>query len=114
MDPNTGEILAMANYPTFNPNTFGRVREEARRNRAVQDLYEPGSTFKIVTASAALEEHVIEPTDPIDCSPGRITFGSRVIRDTHIYGTLAVHRRARQVEQRRRDQGRACASAPSA
>ena len=89
MDPNTGEILAMANYPTFNPNTFGRVREEARRNRAVQDLYEPGSTFKIVTASAALEEHVIKPTDPIDCSPGRITFGSRVIRDTHEYGTLA-------------------------
>jgi cell division protein FtsI (penicillin-binding protein 3) len=89
MDPNSGEILAMANYPTFNPNTFGRVREEARRNRAVQDLYEPGSTFKIVTASAALEEHVIRPTDLIECSPGRITFGSRVIRDTHQYGTLA-------------------------
>ena len=88
MDPNTGEILAMANYPTFNPNTYGRVREEARRNRAVQDLYEPGSTFKIVTASAALEEHVLRPTDLIDCSPGRITFGSRVIRDTHQYGTL--------------------------
>jgi cell division protein FtsI (penicillin-binding protein 3) len=89
MDPNTGEILAMANYPTFNPNTFGRVREEARRNRAVQDLYEPGSTFKIVTASAALEEHVLRPDDLIDCSPGRITFGSRVIRDTHQYGTLS-------------------------
>ena len=88
MDPNTGEILAMANYPTFNPNTFGRASDEARRNRAVQDLYEPGSTFKIVTASAALEEHVIGPTDLIDCSPGRITFGSRVIRDTHHYGTL--------------------------
>jgi cell division protein FtsI (penicillin-binding protein 3) len=89
MDPNTGEILAMANYPTFNPNIFGRARDDARRNRAVQDLYEPGSTFKIVTASAALEEHVIRPTDPIDCSPGRITFGRRVIRDTHQYGTLA-------------------------
>ncbi len=89
MDPNTGEILAMANYPTFNPNTFARATAEARRNRAVQDLYEPGSTFKIVTASAALEEHVIQPDDPIDTSPGRITFGSRVIRDTHEYGTLA-------------------------
>ncbi len=88
MDPNSGEILAMANYPTFNPNTYGRAREDSRRNRAVQDLYEPGSTFKIVTASAALEEHVVEPTDPIDCSPGRISFGSRVIRDTHQYGTL--------------------------
>jgi len=89
MDPNTGEILAMANYPTFNPNIYGRVREEARRNRAVQDLYEPGSTFKIVTASAALEEHVLRPDDLIDCGPGRITFGSRVIRDTHQYGTLS-------------------------
>ncbi|MEO7270617.1 MAG: penicillin-binding protein, partial [Vicinamibacterales bacterium] len=89
MDPNTGEILAMANYPTFNPNIYGRVRDEARRNRAVQDLYEPGSTFKIVTASAALEEHVLNPDDLIDCSPGRITFGSRVIRDTHQYGTLS-------------------------
>ena len=89
MDPNTGEILAMANYPTFNPNTYGRVREEARRNRAVQDLYEPGSTFKIVTASAALEEHVLRPDDLIDTSPGRITFGTRVIRDTHQYGTLS-------------------------
>jgi cell division protein FtsI (penicillin-binding protein 3) len=89
MDPNTGEILAMANYPTFNPNTFARATAEARRNRAVQDLYEPGSTFKIVTASAALEEHVVQPGDPIDTSPGRISFGSRVIRDTHEYGTLA-------------------------
>ena len=89
MDPNTGEILAMANYPTFNPNTFGSVRDDARRNRAVQDLYEPGSTFKIVTASAALEEHVIKPEDPVECGGGRITFGSRVIRDTHAYGTLA-------------------------
>jgi cell division protein FtsI (penicillin-binding protein 3) len=89
MDPNTGEILAMANYPTFNPNTFARASVEARRNRAVQDLYEPGSTFKIVTASAALEEHVMQPEDLIDTSPGRITFGSRVIRDTHAYGTLA-------------------------
>ncbi len=89
MDPNTGEILAMANYPTFNPNIYGRVREEGRRNRAVQDLYEPGSTFKIVTASAALEEHVLRPDDLIDTSPGRITFGTRVIRDTHQYGTLS-------------------------
>jgi cell division protein FtsI (penicillin-binding protein 3) len=88
MDPSTGEILAMANYPTFNPNAYGRAPEDIRRNRATQDLYEPGSTFKIVTASAALEERVVAPTDPIDCSPGRIAFGSRVIRDTHQYGTL--------------------------
>jgi cell division protein FtsI (penicillin-binding protein 3) len=88
MDPMTGEILAMANWPTFNPNAYNRVQENDRRNRAIQDLYEPGSTFKVVTASAALEEHVINPQDLIDCNPGRIVFGSRVIRDTHVYGVL--------------------------
>ncbi len=88
LEPHTGEILALANWPTFNPNAFNASDIVARRNRAVQDLYEPGSTFKIVTASAAIEEGLIRTTDPIDCSPGHITFGSRVIRDTHEYGTL--------------------------
>ena len=89
MDPSNGEILALANYPTFNPNAYSRAPEDARRNRAVQDLYEPGSTFKIVTASAALEEHVFDPGDQIDCGAGRIAFGSRVIRDTHAYGVMS-------------------------
>ena len=88
MEPHSGEILALANWPTFNPNTFGRADERERRNRAIQDLYEPGSTFKVVTASAALEEKVIDPADPIDCAPGRIAFGSRVIHDVHTYGVL--------------------------
>ncbi len=88
MDPRTGEILALANWPTFNPNAFGTADEAARRNRAVLDLYEPGSTFKVVTASAAIEEGLITPDDPIDCSPGYIRFGPRVIRDTHEYGVL--------------------------
>ncbi len=88
MRPQTGEILALANWPTFNPNAFGRAETVARRNRAVQDLYEPGSTFKVVTASAAIQERVITPEDPVDCAPGFITFGSRVIRDTHEYGVL--------------------------
>jgi cell division protein FtsI (penicillin-binding protein 3) len=88
MEPGTGEILAMANYPTFNPNAFGRVPDEIRRNRATQEIYEPGSTFKIVTASAALEENLIDPDDPIDCAPGYIRFGSRLIRDVHAYGVL--------------------------
>jgi cell division protein FtsI (penicillin-binding protein 3) len=70
LDPSTGEILAMANEPTFNPNNFGESSEAARRNRAVQDLYEPGSTFKIVTASAAIEERVMPTTALIDTSPG--------------------------------------------
>ena len=88
LQPSTGEILALANWPTFNPNAFNASDIVARRNRAVQDLYEPGSTFKIVTASAAIEEGLIRTTDQIDCSPGYITFGSRVIRDTHHYGVL--------------------------
>src|SRR5262249_56459358 len=83
MDPTTGEILALANFPTFNPNTFRTADEDTRRNRAVQDLYEPGSTFKIVTASAALEEKVLRPDDPIDVSAGLIRFGPRVIDHEH-------------------------------
>ena len=89
MDPRTGEILALANVPTFNPNAFRNADEERRRNRAVQDLYEPGSTFKIVTASAALEEKVMRPEDPIDVSAGLIRFGSRVIDDEHRYSQLS-------------------------
>ncbi len=88
LQPYTGEILALANWPTFNPNVFNAFDPVVRRNRAVQDLYEPGSTFKVVTASAALEEGLIHTNDLIDCSPGYITFGPRVIRDTHEYGTL--------------------------
>src|SRR5688572_3790393 len=88
MDPTTGEILALANYPAFNPNVYSKAPDYVRRNRATQELYEPGSTFKIVTASAALEEHVLEADDPVDCAPGVITFGSRTIRDVHAYGVL--------------------------
>jgi len=87
MDPQTGEILALANYPTFNPNSFGKYTDDDRRNRAVQDVYEPGSTFKIVTASAALQEGVVAPTDLIDTNPGFITLpGGRIVRDTHHIG----------------------------
>ena len=83
MDPHTGEILAMASWPTFNPNDYGSAAEAARRNRAVQDLYEPGSTFKLVTASAAIEEKVVRPEDMIDVTAGLIKFGNRVIDDMH-------------------------------
>ena len=89
MDPNSGEILALANWPTFNPNSFGKAEDQERRNRAIQDLYEPGSTFKVVTASAALEENVIKSSDPVDCAPGFITFPGRPpINDVHTYGVL--------------------------
>jgi len=91
MDPYTGEILALANYPTFNPNAYRGFGDDARRNRAIQDLYEPGSTFKIVTASAALEQKLLAPTDMIDTNPGVIRFGSRVIDEDkhHNYGVLS-------------------------
>ena len=89
MDPKTGEILALANYPTFNPNAFAGADDNERRNRAVQDIYEPGSTFKLVTASAALQEHLVGIDDPIDASGGSIRIGSRVIHDSHNYGVLS-------------------------
>jgi cell division protein FtsI (penicillin-binding protein 3) len=89
MNPHTGEILAMANEPTFNPNAFRDFGDDARRNRAVQDLYEPGSTFKVVTASAAIEEKVLPIDSIIDVSGGQIHIGSRVVHDTHNYGTLS-------------------------
>ncbi len=88
MDPFTGELLALASYPTFNPNAFRQSTDAGRRNRAIQDLYEPGSTFKIITASAALEEQVVRPHDLIDVSSGSIKFGARTIRDDHRYGVL--------------------------
>lgn len=89
MDPNNGEILAMASEPSFNPNAFARSRPEQRRNRAVQDIYEPGSTFKAFTASAAFEEDVIDPDTLINCAPGYITIGGwRRVNDVHTYGVL--------------------------
>jgi cell division protein FtsI (penicillin-binding protein 3) len=89
MDPYTGEILAMASWPTFNPNDYSDATENARRNRAVQDLYEPGSTFKLVTASAAIEEKVVTPDEIIDTSAGSIRFGNRVINDMHRYDPMS-------------------------
>ena len=89
MDPRNGEILALANWPSFNPNAYRDSRPDEQRNRAIQDLYEPGSTFKIVTASAAFEENVVSPSDQIDVSAGNIRFGARVIDDDHNYGVLS-------------------------
>lgn len=92
MDPQTGEILALANWPTFNPNVFNGASDVARRNRAVQDIYEPGSTFKVVTIAAALEENVMPLETMIDTSPGVIRFAGRVIDEFegHNYGTLSL------------------------
>ena len=90
MDPYTGEILALANYPR-SANVYRSFGDDNRRNRAIQDLYEPGSTFKIVTASAALEQKLLKPTDMVDTNPGVIRFGSRVVDEDkhHNYGVLS-------------------------
>jgi cell division protein FtsI/penicillin-binding protein 2 len=93
MDPFTGEILAEASYPTFNPNLYWEEPDEKRRNRVVSDTYEPGSTFKIVTASAALNEGFFKTTDLIDTNPGviRIPGRSKPIDEAkgHNYGVLS-------------------------
>jgi len=91
MDPRTGEILAEANYPPVNPNVYKEYERELWMNRAVQGIYEPGSTFKVVTASAAMEERVFSPSDLIDASAGRWSNGSRVVTEAkgHNYGVLS-------------------------
>ncbi|MGA1204329.1 MAG: peptidoglycan D,D-transpeptidase FtsI family protein [Opitutales bacterium] len=79
-DPRTGDILGMANYPTFDPNNFWEYPLENQRNRALTDQYEPGSTFKIVPVSAALEEGLLGPDTLIDCGKERIVFNGVDIR----------------------------------
>src|SRR2546428_5289667 len=90
MDPRTGEILALANAPTFDPNQPAANSAEARANGALQNIYEPGSTFKIVAYSAAIEKGLVRPDDKIDCQMGQITVAGRLIHDGHPYGVLTV------------------------
>jgi len=89
LDPENGEILALANLPDFDPNVFTRFSAEARRNRAVRDIYEPGSTFKVVTAAAALEENVCSENTVFDCENGKGVFSGRTVRDHIPYGRLS-------------------------
>jgi cell division protein FtsI (penicillin-binding protein 3) len=81
MDPKTGEILALASAPDFDPAHPSASGVEDRRDRAVSDAFEPGSTFKVVTAALALERGVVTPDTPIDCHQGRAEFFGRVVRD---------------------------------
>ncbi|HYT50310.1 MAG TPA: penicillin-binding protein, partial [Pyrinomonadaceae bacterium] len=90
MDPRSGEILALANAPTFDPNQPGANPPETRANGALQSIYEPGSTFKIVAYSAAIEKGLVKPDDKIDCQMGSITVAGRLIHDGHAYGVLTV------------------------
>ena len=86
MDPSNGSVLAMATAPRFNANRFPTTRADRRRNRAVTDTYEPGSTFKLVTISAALEDHVVSPQTSFVLPP-TIKVADRVIHDSHPRGT---------------------------
>jgi cell division protein FtsI (penicillin-binding protein 3) len=90
LDPHTGEILALANAPTFDPNDVGAAPPAARANWALQNIYEPGSTFKVVAFSAAIEKRLAKPDDHIDCQMGSITVAKRVIHDHKPFGSLTI------------------------
>ncbi len=90
-DPKTGEILAMASRPNFEPDSIGTAKPEEMKNHAVIDMFEPGSTFKIVVASAALNEGIINTETRINCEGGRFAYGGKVLRDHHGYGSIPVH-----------------------
>jgi len=89
-NPHTGEILALANRPTFNPNLRKQITPAALTNRAVSYVYEPGSTFKLVTISAALEEKLTNPDEVFDCQMGSIVYNGMRIRDSKPHGLLPV------------------------
>jgi cell division protein FtsI (penicillin-binding protein 3) len=90
LDVTSGEVLAIANVPSFNPNNRERFDPRRTRNRAVTDLFEPGSTLKPFTAAAALEAGTVRPESVIQTAPGHLAIGNRVIRDPHPQGALTV------------------------
>ncbi len=90
LDTRTGEVLALANWPTYNPNNRAKLSGEQLRNRAVTDTFEPGSTLKPFTVALGLEQGKYRYDSLIDCGPGRITVGRSVISDTHANGELTV------------------------
>jgi cell division protein FtsI (penicillin-binding protein 3) len=89
-NPHTGEILALANRPTFNPNNANEITSPRLKDHAVSDVFEPGSTFKLVTISAALEEKLTRPDELFDCQMGSIVFNGMRIHDSKPHGLLAV------------------------
>ena len=90
IDYDTGEILALANIPKYDPNNPDKSSLSDRRNRAVTDLFEPGSTFKVVTAAAAIEEGIVSPDDILNCENGKWFVRNHFLRDVHPYGNLKV------------------------
>ncbi len=90
LDIVTGEVLAMANLPSYNPNNRGKFDPRRTRNRAVTDLFEPGSTLKPFTIAAALEAELVKPDSVIQTAPGQLKVGNRTIHDAHPQGALTV------------------------
>src|SRR3984893_18740793 len=90
MNPNSGEILAMSNWPRFNPNAASEAPGESRMNRAVAALYEPGSTFKLITLAAAFDQEITRPDEIFDCENGAIYIAGHRIRDHKPFGLLNV------------------------
>ncbi len=90
LNPETGEILAMAVVPLFNPNIFWKYKPDQWRNRAITDSYEPGSTLKTFLLSAALESRIVSPRTTFYCEEGKFQFASHIIHDTKGFGTLTV------------------------
>jgi cell division protein FtsI (penicillin-binding protein 3) len=89
-DPNSGAILAMANWPKFNPNAAVDAPAETRMNRAISAIYEPGSTFKLVTLAAAFDQNLIRADEEFDCENGAVTVAGHLIHDHKKYGVLTV------------------------
>ena len=90
LDVHTGEVLALANLPTYNPNDRSRLTGAALRNRVLTDTYEPGSTLKPFTIALALDKGVVKPESVIDTAPGKLTIGNRTISDSHAHGPLNI------------------------
>lgn len=90
MDPATGDLLALSNYPGYDPNNLKNAKMHEVRNRAITDIYEPGSVFKIVTLSAVLEEKAATLKDVIFCENGTWRTGGRILHDVHPYGSLSL------------------------
>jgi len=90
MNPNTGEILALANWPKFNPNKAGDAPSENWMNRAVSAIYEPGSTFKLITLAAAFDQNITRPDEVFDCENGAVYISGHRIRDHKPFGLLTV------------------------
>lgn len=89
-DIRTGEILAMASLPTFNPDRFSQTPPEWMRNRAISYTFEPGSTMKVPVIAAALDLGLVRPVDMFDCERGLWTYAGRTLKDSHPYGLLSV------------------------